>query len=370
MANALEAAQRIDQCNGRSLVRLLCEAEPVVLDEEQWVQVMPFGPFVEARDGRAFQISSPLDVAALSETPMLVDWEHASESYMGSTRAAGWVEELRVQPEEGGKFPRRGVWGRVSWTPDGQKDVGDKAYRFLSPVLLMDGETRNVEQILSVALTNRPALTMEGISSFRERFSARLGQPQTPPEGGPMIKRETFNALLTVLALSESATEEQVLEKVRETCSAARAKGADAVVVQTLERERDSYKERVTQLEAEVAESKAAAFKAEVKAVLDKASTDGKIPPGAREGFESLCATPELFAKFKSDVLPKLVRIGDPAPSSDPKRREGASEERGDSDAKIREELKARGHTDKEIDEALKRRNSYRARPRDAREED
>jgi phage I-like protein len=162
------------------------------------IQILPPGPIVAARDGRMFSVTDLPRVVSASEVPMLVDWEHNSERWDGSTRAAGWLESLEINPSE----KQRGLWGRVRWTDAGQKDIDSKAYRYLSPVLLLDGESRDVLQVVSVALTNKPALAMAEISAFSVR-TPRVAVP-TPETG---LTKEVLARLR-----SNGCTDEEILE--------------------------------------------------------------------------------------------------------------------------------------------------------------
>ena len=135
----------------QQIVRIACALE----SSGQYIHITPLGPNISARDGRTFKLSRPDSVIAASSVslPKLVDWEHRSEMYNGNSEAAGWIDTLEWRAGSG-------LYGRVSWTPKGKADVESGAYKFLSPVLVIDGETREVETIESVALTNTPALTM------------------------------------------------------------------------------------------------------------------------------------------------------------------------------------------------------------------
>ena len=77
------------------------------------------------------------------------------------------MESLRYVAPGGDRPP--GIWGKVEWTEDGRRDIASKAYRYLSPVVLMDGDSSALS-IAAVALTNRPALQLEAVEGFRERF--------------------------------------------------------------------------------------------------------------------------------------------------------------------------------------------------------
>jgi phage I-like protein len=139
--------------------------------EGDWIHITPRGPQIVARDGRKFSMSNADAVVAKSTVPALVDWDHESELFTGSTRAAGWVEALAVRSS--------GVWGRVKWTAKGKADIADSAYRFLSPVLELNPETKEVLSIISIALTNRPALQMSQIgdtNAYRIACSQRVQQ--------------------------------------------------------------------------------------------------------------------------------------------------------------------------------------------------
>lgn len=297
--------------DGRQLVRMLCEAVPFEAEDgSQWAQIVPGGQFVEARDGRSFQVSDALSVAAASELPLLVDWEHSSEAWGGSTRAAGWGTTLKVQQDDVGEFPRAGMWCRISWTEDGAKDVKGEVYKYLSPVLLMDPETRDVQQIVSIALTNRPALRMQGLDAYRQKFSAQFGNLQQERVMDPKTVKQLFAAL----SLADGATDEQVLEALK--AKTAEKPGPSAEAFTQLTNQFNAANAKIVELEGKIAESAKATFASEVKACLDQASKDGKVPPAARAGYEALCSTRDGFESFKSGILPHLVAIAGLAPES------------------------------------------------------
>ena len=68
-------------------------------DKPEWIQLLPLGPAVEGRDGRAWTMSDADAVVAASELPLVLDWEHATEIKApkgDEAPAAGWITELRV----------------------------------------------------------------------------------------------------------------------------------------------------------------------------------------------------------------------------------------------------------------------------------
>src|SRR3954466_4374934 len=134
--------------NGQEALRVLCELAPQTEGGRlpEWVHLLPEGPHVEARDGRRFQMNDAGAIARARAVPILVGFEHRSES--GDTKAAGWLEQIEIE-QNGGRFPRPGLWGRCSWTPQGRADIEARNYRYISPVLLgqRHGKVLHVEKI-------------------------------------------------------------------------------------------------------------------------------------------------------------------------------------------------------------------------------
>lgn len=84
-----------------------------------------------------------------SGKPILYDYEH--NSMYGDSRAAGWIVKLVYAPG-------RGLFGKVEWTPDAAEDIAKKVWRYSSPLFIFNPKTGAVVRLLSVALTNNPAL--------------------------------------------------------------------------------------------------------------------------------------------------------------------------------------------------------------------
>ncbi|MGK3945780.1 phage protease, partial [Streptomyces caeruleatus] len=67
----------------------------------------------------------------------------------GRSDAVGWVREMQARED--------GIWGRVEWTPEGQRLVAEKAYRKISPVIIHDAK-KKILRIANISLVNRPNL--------------------------------------------------------------------------------------------------------------------------------------------------------------------------------------------------------------------
>ncbi len=347
---------------GKEYVRALCAVQPQADGSApEWIQIMPFGPQVKSRDGRAFQVSDVIKVAASTELPLLVDWEHASETpgmFGGTTRAAGWIEELKVE-HDSAAHGSAGLFGRVEWTKVGAEDVGHRAYRFLSPVLVLDAESRDVETVLSVALTNRPALSMEGIRKDREKLSARFGLFHDAPEAGEKgMNKDELKLLCSALGIEGEADPAKILASAKEAVSTRAGLNTQVVQLSLQVQEKDA---EIATLTTKVAEAGKAAFANEVKLALDEASKAGKVSPGLRVGFEAMCATRDGFENFSKNILPNLPVLGAAAPASQPGK-SGSPRHAHAFTQKQRDGLKEKGLTDAQIDEAIADINKSRGK--------
>ncbi|WP_367025219.1 phage protease [Methylococcus sp. ANG] len=108
----------------------------------------------------------------------VVDYNHQTLIAAGSggeAPAAGWIDPVTLVWREGA-----GIAATVKWTAEARAAIAADQYRYLSPVFSYDAKTAVPLCILSVALTNTPAL---GISRLNSRewieTSTRQGRPPT-----------------------------------------------------------------------------------------------------------------------------------------------------------------------------------------------
>lgn len=314
----------VGHTDAESLLRASCAVVGADSDGSsapEWIHIAPAGKVV-ARDGREFDFAGPIT----AELPLLLDYEHASEMPNGSTRAAGWIEELASRAD--------GIWGRVRWTAQGASDVASLSYRYLSPVLVADKASRAVSRIVSVALTNTPALAMTAMDAFRGRFAASYRFEAGLPPQGERMDKEKLKALCGALKIAEDAADDAVIEacsrlesQVREACAA-----RDAAVSALAELQATSAKESLAR---------------DIDATLDAAARDGKVSPAMAKGIRAMCSTQDAFHLFKDSVLPALPKIADAAP---PPPEEGAIQ-----DSAVVALCRDQGMTDTQIKDAMKR---------------
>jgi phage I-like protein len=119
-----------------------------------WILVLPMGT-VELVDGRDPFVVDDKAITALVAgfqkrgVDLVIDYEH--QTLQGDRApAAGWIKFLEKRQD--------GLWAKVEWTAQAQEYLRLKEYRYLSPVLRLNPETRQPTALLHVALTNVPAI--------------------------------------------------------------------------------------------------------------------------------------------------------------------------------------------------------------------
>lgn len=149
-----------------------------------WVQLLPVTQGeVQTYDGRGPYLVK--DLAAIIQASMAwergipIDENHATDLRPGhEAPARGWITELQARDD--------GLWGRVEWTAAGRALVADKAYRGISPVLMVSAaDKRTVTLIPRASLVNVPnlcglaALNTEetGLMEGMKKIAEKLGLP-------------------------------------------------------------------------------------------------------------------------------------------------------------------------------------------------
>lgn len=82
-----------------------------------------------------------------------IDYHHATtaveDGKLDKAPAAGWVKSLVYVAGEG-------LFGIVEWSPTAAGEIESKAFKYVSPVIFTDKKTGEINELHSVALTNRP----------------------------------------------------------------------------------------------------------------------------------------------------------------------------------------------------------------------
>jgi phage I-like protein len=201
----------------------------------EWVHLLPAGK-IETVDKRGPFLLDAGDAAAvitnsLKSSPdgkLVIDINHATDVAApagGASPAQGWIEELQHRAD--------GLYGRVSWTEAGKAALADRAYRFISPVIVAAKSTGKVVAVLRASLTNNPNLrgltpvlnatqNTENDMDLLKQLLSQLGLPDTADEQ---------TALATVASLKTSVSAHAAdLARIAKAVKAADGASVDVVL--------------------------------------------------------------------------------------------------------------------------------------------
>lgn len=200
-----------------------------------------------------------------------VDYNHAMHSFFSvdpaeAGKAAGWFTPTIREGE---------LWATdIRWTKKAKQMLSDREYRYFSPTFRhsRDGE---IEELLSVALTNTPATYgMKPLMASAFEDGLLTDEPETP-------RMET---LLTALGLSKNATEAEAVAALaaltaaqREALQITGASSNEALL--GILKGWKAGMEQVAGLSKRVQELETEKKTARQDALLAQASREGKVPP-------------------------------------------------------------------------------------------
>lgn len=276
----------------------------------QWIRILPRGR-VELVDQREPLLVDDESLAAMVAdfrgrgVDLVIDYEHQSLKGQRAP-AAGWIKDLEARPD--------GLWARVEWTPQAREYLERREYRYFSPVLRLNPETRQPLTLMQVGLNNVPAI--KRLPPLVARCGgASLAALEAEPGGGEE-KEKMLDELKRLTGLSPEAEEEAVwgrtLEVFRdlaavlnlsEEASASQLKGA-AVALK-------ASSERLLELQAELQVLKQRLADEATAQAVAEALKAGKISP-AQQGWawQYFRQDPEGFKTYVA-LAPKLVPTGD-----------------------------------------------------------
>lgn len=277
----------------------------------EWVQLLPAGPRIRARDGRSWSFSPETVLAAFraNNGPLAIDYEHAQDlvaPHGQPAPAAGWVVALE---DRGGA-----IWGQVEWTATAAQMIVERAYRFLSPAMrhTKDGV---ITRLAGAGLVNRPALEMTALS--REQ------------ETEPM----NFKAIAQALGLAETADETAILaalaERDGERSALCAELGIDAgstaiaitAGVKKLKTDAETAlaavqaapnAEEMAEMRTSLASLRKERQDEKITAALDAAQAAGKITPASRADYLAMCSVEGGLERFEN-LVKTLTPIAAPS---------------------------------------------------------
>jgi phage I-like protein len=248
---------------------------------------------------------------------LVIDYEH--QSLQGERApAAGWIKDLEARSD--------GLWARVDWTEQARDYLEKKEYRYFSPVLRLDPETRKPMALIHVGLTNVPAINH--LPPLVARWGGGAAEPQDLQPGEPARrspgmamesgkeKTKMVEQLKRLMGLEPEAEEGAVCGKVLEAfrdlamslnlpgdVSVAQMKGA----VEALK----AGVGRLLKAEEELQGLKARLARETADRRVEEALKTGKVSPAQRGWALEYCRRdPDGFQTYV-DRAPKLVPTGE-----------------------------------------------------------
>lgn len=292
--------------------------------------------------------TSVLSTFADRGTDLAIDYEHASLNADVSPnpseagKAAGWFRpEIR-----GGELWAVGV----TWTPAAAEKLRAREYRYTSPVVMHEADG-TITDLLGCALTNMPAT---------KDLSPLVAHSEP-------AKEHRMKTVLSALALAETATEAEALEKLNAIQASAEtakklegdlsaltgsllsltgkatvseAMGQLAANKQAAE-QTAALTERVQSLEAEKRDAEVEGI---VKALRDEGKLSAAMEPWARETGKKDLATLKAFAASAPKIIPLGEQQREPKPAAAKKWSEMSYSEKAElfhTDKALYDQLKA-----------------------------
>lgn len=283
-----------------ALVLGLDQAEP------SRIQIFPAGKF-DAPDG-AMLGEGPwhMDAAAASaviasvqkrKNALPVYYEHADLTAAqsgGKAVAAGWLDRQSLEWVEGA-----GLFGTVEWTAAALAHIAAKEYRYLSPLFPYKKSTGQPLGLISIGITNNPAI--DGMKELAAA-SAALIQLENPMD-------DLLERLCHLLNLPLTTTAEEMnvqLDKLKamlaqppqaEATAAASglfgllaAKDRQIAALRAAKPDPAEYAPiaALTAVQAELAALRAELAEREVRDLIEPAEADGRLLPAQVEWAEAL----------------------------------------------------------------------------------
>ncbi|GAB7082358.1 phage protease [Megalodesulfovibrio paquesii] len=255
------------------------------------IQLLPAGPEIVGRDGRRFVLPSAqavVDAFAARGRPAPIDRDHVGEEPLQEAPAAGWITSLRVADDGT-------VWGSVDWTPRGGRQVADREYRWISPVLLHD-RGGVILDIAGAGLTNNPnlplrALNARGATSQEDPMATQQQQPPaTAPAPVPSVSPGSpvspdIAAITAVLGLPATAGPQEVVTAI----NSIKASAMPDLTRYVPRADYDAAAQRAANAEAKLAGIEQQAKEAAIEAAIGEALKAGKIVPATADFYRASC---------------------------------------------------------------------------------
>ncbi len=250
----------------------------------EWVELIPAGAII-GRDGRQWNNSKPdsiIDFVQALGRDLPIDIEHSTEHKAPNgdpAPAIGWIKA--VENRAGA------IWGQAEWNGSGEKLVGDKAYRYLSPVIIYEATSGIIVGLSSVGATNQPNFRLQALNASQPETSETKDGAKTPKEN-TMLK-----AILAALGLPENTTEAEVVGKIGglqgELATATNRAENPSLEKFVPRADYDAALGKANNAEAQLQKIKGELLETAVDTVIGQALKDGKITPATADYHTAQC---------------------------------------------------------------------------------
>lgn len=280
-----------------------------------WILLLPAGRVELVDRPEPLQVD-PESLAAMVSAfrsrgvDLVIDYEH--QSLQGrQAPAAGWIKDLEDRGD--------GLWAKVEWTPQAREYLRNREYRYFSPVLQLDPESRKPLALMQVGLTNVPAikrlppLVAKWEAGEPERGQAgQAANPDRTLQRGEEGMGEQMEKLRLLLGLGRDAAAADLWAGVVEFCrnlAAALKLPEEATAAQILEAAQQKA-QRLAEAEEELGRLKSRLAAETTDKTVDEALKAGKITPAQRTwALEYYRQDPGGFQTFVARA-PQLVPVG------------------------------------------------------------
>lgn len=283
----------------RAMPRFALNSELLPIDgtAPEWVELIPapdpITQRVSGRDGRSWLYDdlarhNLLGNFQARRVDLVIDWEHSTQNRAPvglDAPAAAWAKELELR---GGA-----LWGRVEWTPEGDRQVAGRSYRYLSPVFDYEESTNRIVRMVSAGLNNTPNLHVQALNSEEEATV--------------MTRSTALAAAIAACGLKADASDDDLaaqLNTLKVERDTAQAKNSEAPsLAQFVPRaDYDNTLARATNAEQKLKERDTADHTKAVDGAITSALQAGKITPATEAYHRAACSDTEGLARFQAFV--------------------------------------------------------------------
>lgn len=322
---------------------------------------------IRGRDGRHFMLPSVETLNSGQESfgqEAPIDLQHATEKWWSDDDAPafGWMKGEFYAGEDGS------VWVAIEWTDLGVEALTKKHFRYFSPAVRYEYQTKDVDgvtvvdwdappivvHVTSGGLTNSPNLHMPALNSRHGESGGPRSVPSTHSRSDDMDRAN----LATLLGLHQTASEADIIHTIKAGAESLGALGLDYKSAPSKAAEIAGQIENHTKLVKTLAEEKATAekqlhefkqarAKEEVDRWIDESLKAGRMTPATSDTYRTMAEhSSEMFEHAKKLVseLPEKAGGAPPPPAN-----AGDESPTGEIPAAIHEIARQTGKDPKEL---------------------